>query len=575
MHQVFLVEPKMEYNPWLVESFKAFSCLECNFISRDDKSFREHALENHPLSSALFGKEINEDILTENVNVLTGLPENVNYLPEHVNNVTYHADGYAENVKGLPENVNDLTENVNGLTENGNGLSENVNSLPENVNVLIEDVNVLTEKEIKIEVCFEEKNQKASPGLSPNVQNNSHTVKNPRLIKSELIFIETEPSDDLNGLTENVNGLIKNVDDLTENVNALSENFNADETENQQENYQNVESVPKVKKLFSCQICAKDFSQKVSLKKHNRSVHEGKIWDPKSCCEGISSKASLKRHIETVHGNKKSLKCSECDKNTFRDNSDLKQHMERVHKKSISVQEEKKSCQICATDFLGKIALKRHIKFVHEGKEPNSCKICGQVFTRYLGLKRHIEFVHGGKKILKCSECDRDTFRNNSDLKAHIELVHRKSILFECGHCGKKLSNLNSKERHERKFPNALCIKMPFECELCPYRNQFKLRDSLYRHIKNFHKGENATTQKENVKKQKPFSCVKCKKNFSSMDLLKSHTKKNCVIMILKCKYCDKKFLKRKILTVHERYKGATKEFLSFEATLFVDLHRA
>ena len=108
---------------------------------------------------------------------------------------------------------------------------------------------------------------------------------------------------------------------------------------------------------------------------------------------------------------------------------------------------------------------------------------------------------------------------DEEDLKAHIELVHRKSITFECGHCGKKLSNMNSKERHERKFPNALCIKMPFECELCPYRNQFKLRDSLYRHIKNFHKGINTAILRENINEQKPFSCVKCKRNFTSMDL--------------------------------------------------------
>ena len=238
-------------------------------------------------------------------------------------------------------------------------------------------------------------------------------------------------------------------------------------------NGQNVESVLKVKKPFWCQICATDFLGRIALKRHNRSVHEeGKTWNPKTCCEGISIKASLKRHmeIETVHGGKKKLlKCSECDRNTFRDNSALKQHMERVHKKSLSVHEEKKSCQICATDFLGKFALKRHITSVHEGKEPNSCKICDQVFSQYLSLKRHIETVHGGKKqSLKCSECDRVTFRDKSDLKAHIELVHRKSILFECRHCGKKLSNMNSKERHERKFPNALCIKMPFECKMCP-----------------------------------------------------------------------------------------------------------
>ena len=100
-------------------------------------------------------------------------------------------------------------------------------------------------------------------------------------------------------------------------------------------------------------------------------------------------------------------------------------------------------------------------------------------------------------------------------------------------------------------------------------RNQFKLRDSLYRHIKNFHKGINATILKENINEQKPFSCEKCNKTFSSMDLVKKHKKKNCVIMILKCKYCDKTFPKRKRLTVHERYREQLNFFFSFEAIFF------
>ena len=304
----------MEYNPWLVESVKAFSCLECNFISRDDKSFRKHALENHPLSSALFGEEINKEVLTENVNVLTGLPGDVNYLPEHVNKLTYNGDGYSENVigspeyvNGLPENVNCLPENVNVLVEdvniltekeikievclqkvspaeispkisqnvqnptlieNVNGLPENVNDLPENVNGLPKDVNVLTEKEIKIEVCL----QKARPAeISPK---NSQNVKNPTLIKKEVIFVDTESetSDDLNvgfhGFDlkeeENVNFLTENANGLTKNVNGLRENVHMNETENQQENYQNVESVKNMK-----------INPFISIKKHEENeIHK-------------------------------------------------------------------------------------------------------------------------------------------------------------------------------------------------------------------------------------------------------------------------------------------------------------
>ena len=76
----------MEINPWLVKSVQAFSCLkcpECVFFSTEEKIFQDHAIKNHSLSFALFGKptneaeaastkteiflkELNETLLTEN-----------------------------------------------------------------------------------------------------------------------------------------------------------------------------------------------------------------------------------------------------------------------------------------------------------------------------------------------------------------------------------------------------------------------------------------------------------------------------------------------------------------------------
>ena len=49
----------MEYNPWLVESIQAFyylKCPECSFDTQEETNFQDHAIENHPLSFALFGK---------------------------------------------------------------------------------------------------------------------------------------------------------------------------------------------------------------------------------------------------------------------------------------------------------------------------------------------------------------------------------------------------------------------------------------------------------------------------------------------------------------------------------------
>ena len=53
-------------NPWEVDSILAFFCLkcpECEFDAKHEDTFRDHALENHPLSFVLFGKTCKEEDL--------------------------------------------------------------------------------------------------------------------------------------------------------------------------------------------------------------------------------------------------------------------------------------------------------------------------------------------------------------------------------------------------------------------------------------------------------------------------------------------------------------------------------
>jgi hypothetical protein len=52
------------YNPWMVNSVHDFwflKCPECSFDSKEEESFQAHALEEHPLSFALFGKTVKEE----------------------------------------------------------------------------------------------------------------------------------------------------------------------------------------------------------------------------------------------------------------------------------------------------------------------------------------------------------------------------------------------------------------------------------------------------------------------------------------------------------------------------------
>ena len=50
-------------NPWLVENILAFSyynCPECEYRTKDEKIFEDHALESHPLSKDFFIKSEDE-----------------------------------------------------------------------------------------------------------------------------------------------------------------------------------------------------------------------------------------------------------------------------------------------------------------------------------------------------------------------------------------------------------------------------------------------------------------------------------------------------------------------------------
>ena len=49
----------MKRNPWKVKSILSFACLncpECDFSTKEDTIFQDHALEKHPLSFVFFGK---------------------------------------------------------------------------------------------------------------------------------------------------------------------------------------------------------------------------------------------------------------------------------------------------------------------------------------------------------------------------------------------------------------------------------------------------------------------------------------------------------------------------------------
>ena len=92
---------------------------------------------------------------------------------------------------------------------------------------------------------------------------------------------------------------------------------------------------------FKCDICCSTFSQKINLKAHVSSVHEGKMpFKCDICGSGFSVIRLLKAHEK-----KKPFKCDACSA-SFKSNQDLKRQM-------VSFYEEKKpfKCDVCDAKF--------------------------------------------------------------------------------------------------------------------------------------------------------------------------------------------------------------------------------
>ena len=54
---MFLLQKKMDINPWQVDNIQEFyflKCPECDFMHKEENYFQNHAVGNHPLSVTFF-----------------------------------------------------------------------------------------------------------------------------------------------------------------------------------------------------------------------------------------------------------------------------------------------------------------------------------------------------------------------------------------------------------------------------------------------------------------------------------------------------------------------------------------
>jgi len=169
-----------------------------------------------------------------------------------------------------------------------------------------------------------------------------------------------------------------------------------------------------VKALVSCHICGKEV---VTLDQHLRVVHGPKKFKCKDCPFAASTIRELDRHSSAVHLKNKEI-CPFCGKKFSNDH--LANHIKNKHH---NVRD--KSCDTCEKAFVTNSELKRHIEVVHKGVR-STCEQCGGTFVNVLD---HIKKVHNREKKSKgeqseCIYCGEMFFH----LKHHILINHDDSV---------------------------------------------------------------------------------------------------------------------------------------------------
>merc|ERR1719370_716588 len=84
----------------------------------------------------------------------------------------------------------------------------------------------------------------------------------------------------------------------------------------------------------TCEICSKEFRNKVSLRTHMKLVHKlGRQYTCAYCGKILYSSQYLMKH-EMTHTGEKPFKCPDCDYRCIQ-RSNLRIHMRGVHKKEL------------------------------------------------------------------------------------------------------------------------------------------------------------------------------------------------------------------------------------------------
>ena len=196
-------------------------------------------------------------------------------------------------------------------------------------------------------------------------------------------------------------------------------------------------------KTYNCNVCAKVFMHKYSLKRHSRT-HGPEMPSCPICHQYFKNEVDKLAHNTKYHATK--LLCNECGKE-LQSKATLARHMATAHN-DVEGRAVSYKCPFdgCGKAFLSKIRFGFHVNN-HTGQKPYTCSNCHRAFQSCYKKTQHEKLCTNEKEI-KCGICN-VKFTDSQSLRRHDNSTHKG--IFQICQCGKQYTQLSSLRRHRIK----------------------------------------------------------------------------------------------------------------------------
>ena len=298
------------------------------------------------------------------------------------------------------------------------------------------------------------------------------------------------------------------------------------------------------KHSFKCDICARTFISKASLKSHkshhsrfgSKLLTSSKPLEPRQVSftspvpgskANVSEESNLNTKQKADINVQQSCECEVCHK-SFQSVRSLSQH-KRVH----AAMNTALICSFCGKRFSSKFTLLRHKQCQHD--RPYKCQRCGERFRTDLGRLRHLMYKHGTAETSKTK-------------------VKGGQFRIRCLHCDKRFMTRNGRYKHMRKCHTEQSSVGPWKCQ--HYKNEFQNVSGMRKHLNKRHTKEKKS---EPYKGCEPGGEVGLKTINSDVADKTQTCLKSAKFGHWKCQYCSKEFQSYSGVRKHLRKKHGKK----------------